>query len=111
MKGGNNKDVRNMNNVTTLSDRDSAPGSVTNDDSSTTSPFNQSSGRASEIPEDIMTSRETRAVKWSRLMVVAVLIASAAVSGTIIWYWSNEAEKRNFESQVGRTEVSFLSWY
>lgn len=81
-----------------MSENASAPGSGTHEDSST---FNHSSTeKGSDLPDDILTSKETRAVKWSRLMVLAALTASAIVSGAMTWYWSNESEMDDFEARV-----------
>lgn len=100
MKSDDNTESNNGDDANSSSGNGSAPGSATNEDSSTTSRFTQSNGRGSEIPEDIVASKETRAVKWSRLTVLVVLLISAIISGAMTWYWSRQSEKNHFETQV-----------
>jgi hypothetical protein len=52
------------------------------------------------IPDDIMASRETRAIKYSRCMVLGILILSATISGVLTYLLTVEAEEKDFENQV-----------
>jgi hypothetical protein len=61
--------------------------SVSNDDSSSYAPSgSNSSANRSGIPERILASRETRNVKYSRIMVLTVLLLSATIAGVMTWY-------------------------
>jgi hypothetical protein len=55
------------------------------------------------IPERILASRETRHVKSSRIMVLAVMFITATIAGGMTWYWIKEAEQRNFDTQVSNS--------
>jgi hypothetical protein len=57
------------------------------------------------IPDHILASRETRNVKYSRIMVFTVLFLSATIAGAMTWYWSKEAEQGNFDTQVSETRT------
>jgi hypothetical protein len=70
-------------------------GSTTTSGTGTTGP-NTSAG----IPEAILATKETRAVHYSRIMVLAVLVISAAVAGGLTFWLSSESEKDDFEVQV-----------
>jgi hypothetical protein len=52
------------------------------------------------IPEAILATKETRAVHYSRILVLAVLAISAAVAGGLTFWLSSESEKDDFEVQV-----------
>jgi hypothetical protein len=86
---------------------------VSHDDSSTNTPHsgagssttgtsytgNASSGRHT-IPEAILASKETRAVKWSRLLVFLVLAIAATVAGVLTYVLTTASEQNYFEVRV-----------
>lgn len=85
-----------------------------NDDSSTNTPHSGSHSSTTgtsytggmnsknAIPDDIMASKETRAVQYSRLMVLAVIILSAIVAGALTYILTTDAEEQDFQVQVSR---------
>jgi hypothetical protein len=52
------------------------------------------------IPEAILATKETRAVHYSRIMVLTVLVMSAAVAGSLTFWLFSESEKDDFKVQV-----------
>jgi hypothetical protein len=78
-------------------DESSASGSVTN--SSTTG--STSTGLKSRTPEeDAIARKESRQVAYSKMLVLAVLLASATVAGVVTWIFSTRSEQTDFETQV-----------
>jgi hypothetical protein len=68
--------------------------------STTTGGTGTSGPTGAGIPEAILATKETRAVYYSRIMVLAVLVISAAVAGGLTFRLSSESEKDDFEVQV-----------
>jgi hypothetical protein len=88
------------------SDHSSKPG-ASFDDSSKSSAQTSTTGTGTTgpttgagIPEAILATKETRAVHYSRILVLAVLAISAAVAGGLTFWLSSESEKDDFEVQV-----------
>jgi hypothetical protein len=88
------------------------------DDSSTNTPhsgsFSSTSGTTfvgnsvkNAIPDDIITSRETRAIWYSRLVVLGVLAVSATLAGVFTYLLTQDAEQTEFEVQVRHRIQSF----
>jgi hypothetical protein len=83
--------------------------------STTTTGTGTATGSAgASIPEAILAKKETRAVHYSRIMVMSVLVISAAVAGGLTFWLSSESEKDDFEVQVSTFHfmlhyLSFLS--
>jgi hypothetical protein len=71
------------------------------DPSSSTDDFSNSSGayRNKDIPEEI-GANESRAVVYSRIVFLAVLLIVATAAAVITYIFSGEEENKNFESQV-----------
>jgi hypothetical protein len=98
-----------MNEEDSVSDDNSSKhsNSVSNDSSSYAPSGSNSSTNRGSIPERILASRETRNVKYSRIMVLTVLFLAATIAGVMTWYWSKEAEQGNFDTQVSETCMQF----
>jgi Adenylate and Guanylate cyclase catalytic domain len=90
------------------------------DDSSTNTPLSQSfsgssttgtsyTGRSTNnnnaIPEDIIASKETRAINFSRFLVLAVILISAVVAGVLTYILTTDAEQQSFQVQVRVTKT------
>ena len=56
--------------------------------------------------EEEIARSEDRAVAYSRVLVLAVLLVSATVAGVLTWIFSTEAEEEDFHTQV-RPACSF----
>jgi hypothetical protein len=108
-----------MNEEGSVSDDNSSKhnNSVSNDSSSyaPSGPSSSSTGTSHTgtsnrggIPEHILASRETRNVKYSRIMVLTVLFLSATIAGVMTWYWSKEAEQADFDTQVSEARMQFV---
>jgi hypothetical protein len=52
------------------------------------------------IPEAILATKETKAVHYSRIIVLAVLAISAAMAGGMSFWLFSESEKGDFKVQV-----------
>ena len=52
------------------------------------------------IPEAILATKESKAVHYSRIIVLAVLGISAAVAGGLTFWLFSESEKEDFKVQV-----------
>lgn len=52
------------------------------------------------VPEDIMTSKETRAINYSRCVVLGILVLSATVAGVLMYLLTSNAAQTDFETQV-----------
>ncbi len=50
----------------------------------------------------MIASRETRNVKYSRIIVLTVQLLSAIIAAVMAWYLSKEAEQEDFETQVAK---------
>jgi hypothetical protein len=72
----------------------------TNSNGSTTTTGTGSNPTGASIPEAILATKETRAVHYSRIMVLAVLLISAAVAGSVTYWLFTESEKGDFKVQV-----------
>jgi hypothetical protein len=64
------------------------------------------STRGATKKEEEIARSEDRAVTYSRVLVLGVLLVSATVAGVVTWIYGTEAEEENFHSQV-RTACSF----
>jgi hypothetical protein len=76
--------------------------------SSTTGTSYTGTSNRGGIPERILASRETRNVKYSRIMVLTVLFLSATIAGVMTWYWIKEVEQDDFDTQVSETCMQFF---
>jgi hypothetical protein len=82
-------------------DDDSSKGSAqTNSNGSTNTSGTGTTGPGAVIPEAILATKETRAVQYSRIVVLAVLGISAAVAGGLTFWLFSESEKDDFKVQV-----------
>jgi hypothetical protein len=82
-------------------DDDSSRSSFqTNSNGSTTGTATTGPSTGTVIPEAILATKETRAVKYSRIVVLAVLALSAAVAGSVTFWMFSESEKGDFAVQV-----------
>jgi hypothetical protein len=82
------------------------------DDSSTNTPHSNSQSSTTgtsltgggnfknAVPEDIMAYKDTQAIKYSRLMVLGVLVLSATAAGVLTYLLTTDAEETDFELQV-----------
>ncbi len=90
------------------------PGGSLKDDSSsaygssTTSHTGTTGTTSAGIPEAILATKETRAVHYSRIIVLSVLVISATVTGGVTFWLFLESERDNFAVQV-RTSISFYN--
>ena len=50
--------------------------------------------------DDDIAKRETKAVAYSRALVIIVLVLAAAASGVATWFYSSQAANDYFQSQV-----------
>ena len=65
-----------------------------------------STTRGAPTKEDEIAKSEDRAVAYSRVLVLAVLLVSATTAGVLTWIFSTKAEEANFHTQV-RPACSF----
>ncbi len=92
------------------SNHSSKAGASSDDDSSRSSFHTNSNGSttgtgttgptSTVIPEAILATKETRAVHYSRIVVLAVLALSATVAGGLTFWLFSESEKGDFAVQV-----------
>jgi H+/Cl- antiporter ClcA len=93
------------------SDHSSKPGAAfddsskssaqTNSNGSTTTTGTGNTGAAGTVlPEAILATKETKAVHYSRIIVLAVLGISAAMAGSVAFWLFTESEKGDFKVQV-----------
>jgi hypothetical protein len=89
---------------------DSSSAHLSSNASSTTNTSHTGTSRTkgTGIPEAILAWKETRAVHYSRIMVLSVLVISAAVVGGLTFWLSSESERDNFAVQV-KTSISFYN--
>jgi hypothetical protein len=74
--------------------------------SSTTGTSATGSGKGAPAEVEEIASREDRAVAYSRVLVLSVLLVSATVAGVLTWIFSTNAEEEAFHTQV-RPACSF----
>ena len=101
----------------TMADRDpedrslSESGRSSHDDSSTNTPTSSkdpststgtsyTGSRRTGVPEEILASKETSAVKCSRMVMIGVLLSTATAAGVMAWHWTKDTEQTTFENQV-----------
>jgi cobalamin biosynthesis Mg chelatase CobN len=71
-----------------------------NGSSTTNGTGTATSATAAGVPEAILATKETRAVHYSRMMVLIVLVISSAVAGGLSFWLFSESEKEDFKVQV-----------
>jgi H+/Cl- antiporter ClcA len=87
------------------SDQSSKPGASFDDSSKSSFQTNTTATgtigpTGASIPEAILATKETRAVHYSRIIVLAVLAISAAMAGGLTFWLFTESEKGDFKVQV-----------
>jgi hypothetical protein len=102
------------------SDNSSKPGASCDDSSkssfqtnsngsTTTSATGTTGPTGTVIPEAILATKETKAVHYSRIIVLVVFAISAAMSGGVAFWLFSESEKGDFKVQVS-TFYSMLNY-
>ena len=92
-----------------LGDSDSASGTSGSNSHSSTSP-STSTGRsagARGLPEEIIATKETKAVWYSKLLVLTVLLIAAGVAGFMTFWLTDSSEQDDFETQVCINNIVF----
>jgi hypothetical protein len=83
------------------SDDSSKSSAQTNSNGSTTTSGTGTTGpTGAVIPEAILATKETKAVHYSRIIVLVVFAISAAMSGGVAFWLFSESEKGDFKVQV-----------
>ena len=99
---GHSESASSKNNV----DSDSASGtSGSASGHSSTSP-STSTGRSASgrggLPEEIIATKETKAVWQAKILVLTVLLIAAGVAGFMTYWLTDSSEQDDFETQVSK---------
>jgi hypothetical protein len=80
--------------------------------STTGTSYTGGTGRSTNaIPEAILATKENRAVRFWRIVVLAVIFISAIVAGALTYVLVKESEQQDFEIQVSFETVCCLVFY
>ena len=85
---------------TSFDENDGTLGSVSGMSGSTSSPYTTPGFARPTYVDPVVAEKEQRAVFWTRVVVISVLVVAVAILATTMYIIVSRSEQSNFETQV-----------